>query len=831
MTTLLGHKKAERPGRSGGDCGQLKEGSGWAITFVLACLLAVATPLRTAVGQCPRQWVPESGLPGIDGAAYAMAVFDDDGGDTLYVAGSFTIAGDIFAANIAKWDGSNWSAVGSGVDSAVYALTIFDDGSGPALYVGGSFASAGGVKASRIAKWDGSSWSGMGSGMDNSVRTLTVFDDGGGPALHAGGEFTTAGGVSANRIAKWDGSNWSALGSGMNNTVSGLAVLDDGGGPALYAGGGFTTAGGVSAKRVARWNGASWSALGSGTSGYGSNLTVFDDGSGPSLYATGTYRKSPSAPDWGSIHKWNPSSGSWSTVLEPSPDFGVFSELMVFDDGSGPTLYAATGGSIAKWTPGSPESWSSIGPGVYGGISALAAFDDGTGLALYAGTANLAKWNPIPPASWSSVGGTGINSSVYALTVFDDGAGPALYAGGTFTAAGSVSASRIAMSDGSTWSALGSGVVDIGSYASIETLMVFDDGGGPALYAGGQFGTAGGVSANGVAMWNGSTWSTLGSGMTGEYGYDSVYALTVFDDGSGEALYAGGMFTAAGGVSANRVAKWDGSNWSALGSGMQKVDPYSPHAKVFALAAFDDGGGPALYAGGDFTSAGGVTANKIAKWDGSSWSTLGTGVQGGSSSSVSALAVFDDGSGPALYAAGRFTTAGGVSVNNIAKWDGSSWSALGSGVNSGVAALTVYNDGSGPALYVGGSFTEAGGVSANNITKWDGSSWSPLGSGMNSSVSALTVFDDGGGPALYAGGSFTVAGGVVSARLAKWACARRGDMNEDAVVDLSDFAMFFDCFAGPSQRVSETDCGPGDVNWNDLIDLFDFATFQQAFGQ
>jgi hypothetical protein len=48
---------------------------------------------------------------------------------------------------------------------------------------------------------------------------------------------------------------------------------------------------------------------------------------------------------------------------------------------------------------------------------------------------------------------------------------------------------------------------------------------------------------------------------------DRVYALTVFDDGNGPALYAGGDFTTAGGVAANRIAKWDGSSWRPSAAG------------------------------------------------------------------------------------------------------------------------------------------------------------------------------------------------------------------------------------------------------------------------
>ena len=37
-----------------------------------------------------------------------------------------------------------------------------------------------------------------------------------------------------------------------------------------------------------------------------------------------------------------------------------------------------------------------------------------------------------------------------------------------------------------------------------------------------------------------------------------------------------------------------------------------------------------------------------------------------------------------LYAGGEFTTAGGNAANDIAQWNGSSWSALGSGMNGDV---------------------------------------------------------------------------------------------------------------------------------------------------
>ena len=111
---------------------------------------------------------------------------------------------------------------------------------------------------------------------------------------------------------------------------------------------------------------------------------------------------------------------------------------------------------------------------------------------------------------------------------------------------------------------------------------------------------------------------------------------------------------------------------------------------------------------------------------------ISMGVVPGVDESVYAAAM--DGAGN-LYIGGAFVTAGGVPASRIAKWDGSSWSALGSGMNNEVWELAA----SGSDVYAGGLFTTAGGSVANYIAKWNGSSWSALGSGMNSTVYALTV--------------------------------------------------------------------------------------------
>ena len=166
----------------------------------------------------------------------------------------------------------------------------------------------------------------------------------------------------------------------------------------------------------------------------------------------------------------------------------------------------------------------------------------------------------------------------------------------------------------------------------------------------------------------------------------SVYALAV----SGTDLYAGGNFTTAGGTQPTRIAKWNGSAWSALGSGMNS----------WCLCAGGVGHGPVC---------GGHISPRRA---GSRPTTLpnGTGARGrpwARDERLGRLCAGGVGHGPVC---GRLISPrrAGSQPTDIAKWDGSAWSALGSGMWGGnaVYALAV----SGTDLYAGGDFTTAGGM-------------------------------------------------------------------------------------------------------------------------
>lgn len=241
-------------------------------------------------------------------------------------------------------------------------------------------------------------------------------------------------------------------------------------------------------------------------------------------------------------------------------------------------------------------------------------------------------------------------------------------------------------------------------------LASYDDGTGERLHTSGGWDVGGGLSY--IARWGGS-WAPLSNGL-----FTTVQESVEFAGaGTPRSLWlAGGLAPIDLPSIQLGVARWDGA-WHSVGGGMNGVG--------YAIAVFDDGRGEAVYVGGSFTRAGlpgnFTNVRNIARWDGVAWEPLGAGVLGGNPNEVLALCVFDGGAGhgPSLYAAGTFNTAGSTAVSNIARWDGSQWHAVGSGINGTVEDLCVFDpDGSGPAspaLVAAGSFTLAGQVTVQNL--------------------------------------------------------------------------------------------------------------------
>ncbi len=707
------------------------------------CMLCAVDSAPRASAQCTdfaRGFAP----PGVGGGSVeAFTLHDDGSGVSLFVGGSFVTAGDVVAHGVARWDGAAFHALAGGVggaDPRVMALLSADLGSGPRLYAGGAFTSAGGGPAVRVAVWDGAAWTALGNPLTyGHVTSLAAFDDGAGLKLYAGCEGAV--------VIRWDGASWSIVGTYFQPTAAGavrsLAVFDDGSGARLYAGGNFTSPG----ARVARLQGSGWAPLGAGVDGEVTRLRVLDDGAGPALYACGAFLNAGGIGSRG-IARW--SAGGWSGLAGIAS--GTVRDVAFGTDGSAaPPALIVTGAipgnqNLARREAG---TWQGIGEGLRSAGHALAHSDAGTGGALIVGGSFESTGGTTPQVVAHGIverrdgqfralhQGGGADASVEALASFDAGSGPELFAGGNFDTIGPLAPYGLSRHDGNGWVPLPPG----GVTTSVRALHVHDDGGGPALYVG-QY--------SNLRRWNGATWSTPGAAPAG------AETFLTYDDGSGPKLYAGGTFT-------GKVQRWDGAVWATVGAGL-------PHP-VACLAAGDLGPGLRLYAGQIGIGGTGVGLHQ---WNGTGWTLVGGGISG----YAAALTLHDDGTGLALYVGGGFLTVGAggaVAAPYLARFDGAAWSSVGGGMNGPVQALRVFDDGGGPALFAAGNFTQAGGVPAKGFARWDGIGWRAVGDLQQStSLSgigyAFEVFDDGSGPALFVGGTFRTAGTRAAGGLAKWSC-------------------------------------------------------------
>lgn len=517
-------------------------------------------------------------------------------------------------------------------------------------------------------------------GIGNGQPYAAVAD---GADLFVGGSFTTVSQLPANNIARWDGQRWHALGDGVNGYVYALAVSGD----TVYVGGSFTLAGDQTVTNLAQWNRQTetWAPVGNGQ---------------------------------------GPRQDSYPAEIYA---------LVVVDD----LLYA--GGARFTQIDGVASN-------------ALAAYDPAT-----------QRWQAL--AGGVATCYSDDCSSLSAATVRAISAGPdgKLYVGGDFNYAANeeafVPVYGVAAWDPTmaAWSALGSGLADdeIGNYYGTALSFTVS---GTDLYVGGQFKTAGGLAANSIARWSTkqAEWHALAAGFVTQYGsLARVPALAVVN----ETLYAGGDFDGAGTLTVKRLAQYDlgAETWAPVATGLEEG------ATVSALASTPDG---TLFVAGDFDYAGSVAANRIAKWTGDEWQALGLGVQWSSiPGQIAAAAVAADGR---VYVGGYFTNIGGQPFTNVAVWDGEQWSALGDGLGTSsdeIYAVAIHGD----EVYFGGKFSKAGAISANNIARWNTTSaeWRALGSGIPSGgqVNALAFDQDG---VLYVGGDFDAAGNVPAEDVARW---------------------------------------------------------------
>jgi trimeric autotransporter adhesin len=388
------------------------------------------------------------------------------------------------------------------------------------------------------------------------------------------------------------------------------------------------------------------------------------------------------------------------------------------------TVYAAVPDSAGGWFVGG-DSFTENEPNPNGGITRYLL------TRLKSDRTVDANFNPQP------------NGQVY--TMLRDG--NTLFVGGNFNSLGEQFRNRLAAID------LNNGQVttwhpDVDSYVYALARS------GNTLYIAGAFTAVGGQERRGLAAVDATTgalqaFPALNFGGIG-------HALLV----SGNTLYVGGVFTTIGGVSRPGLAAinlTDGSVIEAFNAGLA-----DPSQIVLTLAKSDT----TLYAGGTFSSMGGVDSEALAALDPATGANLGLDLNPShfGSANVSSLAL----NGTDLYIGGRFDLLGGVNRNYLAKLNTQnnqlqSWHPrVAGGTFPGQVMHLVAHDGNN--LFAGGSFASVGALKRTYLAAFDlasgqATSWAP-----NPSDGVFALAQHGGN--IYVGGQFGEIGGSTRFSLA-----------------------------------------------------------------
>jgi hypothetical protein len=487
--------------------------------------------------------------------------------------------------------------------------------------------------------------------------------------------------------------------------VTALGFLPTAEGGELFVGGVFSEAGGIPSPGAARWTPTGWKPAGTGL------VNTFQAAGSPV--------------------------SAFLLTREPIPRLLVAG---AFDRYTGSTDRFFNGPSIAAWNGSGwqPLRQSQGGTnGVHGSVAALGELDTPSGHALFVGgqftdiyTDRTLRRMPFVARhdghDWAPAGQT-LDRPIHRLVLAAPGGAPTnLYAAGSFQHGGAHRLGGILRIDQGRLLPVGGGVRRAfpNTPPEVHALLATGRDAGASLLVGGAFDLAGDTPAASIARWDGQAWTALEEGVRLPQGPGVVHALHELPASLGGGIAVGGYFTTAGTLRSANLARWTGTNWSSLDPGFSGT--------VLALAVHGPDDAPGLYAGGDLVIANGTTtpSRGVAAWDGQRWQAVRGRRRDSPPGTVFALAAHDDGTGPALYAAGDFsrTPDGGTLLNGVARWDGRDWTYLtgpaGSPAFARVTRLLSHTGG-----YEAGLFAiviprfEEGLGSDPRLARWDGLAW------------------------------------------------------------------------------------------------------------
>lgn len=493
----------------------------------------------------------------------------------------------------------------------------------------------------------------------------------------------------------------------------------------LYFGGLFNQIDNIPANSLAQWDGSQWTAVPQSSFSHIRDLEVAPNNN---LYIS----------SWDSTLQNSVvaylQNGSWVKHVANNPitQIEVDSQNTLFIMGLFTEIGGVTASGLAQWNG---TTWSNIGnislittnrEFTLDNQNRLFVAEDLFTIGEEAGV-GIAYWNGTQWQTIDEPTGQGVDGSIMDLEVNSTGL---VYAAGLFQLAGDKLASGIAQWNGTEWQPVGEEAhcqLCPPGYLIRDMAVSANDN----LYIVGAFDTIGNLPAHYVAQWNGTQWSALGAGIAGEYEF-GPYVVAV---NSQEHVFAATPF---------EIMEWDGTEWVNIG-GAGAIDlVVGPNDLLYG--AFDETGD-----------------HHVSVWDGTTWTRLGGEVRG-----VESLLISPTGE---LYATGQIYF--NSTLQLLMHWTGTQWEVVGPDLSATGSSHKNALDGafdSAGNLYITGEFWfEHEGQRMNGIARWDGTTWTPLGSGIDynnyASGKALAINQTG---QLFLGGAFYYAGRSEAHNFAVW---------------------------------------------------------------
>lgn len=355
--------------------------------------------------------------------------------------------------------------------------------------------------------------------------------------------------------------NWQILQGSPNRYVTRL--YEDTVSNKLIVAGGYSQINGENIRGIATWNGVQWDSLDAGMDEYNSvsfpsnTLAVtryYND-----IIAGGSFSQA------GSVYasflaKWD--GFQWDSIFGGQPNNTV-SDIITYNNdlyicGVFDSIGNTSANCVAKWNG---STWASIG--------------NNYNFADQSGSINKIRF---------------YEGNLYVAGMFRDPSG---------------NLCRIAKWDGNVWQFFSNDLS--GGFCVIEDLEVFNN----ELYVSGLFYMADGNAGTSIVRWNDTTWRDVGGSV--EVGvinsYPSIKDLSVYNG----KLYCVGNFESIGGVSAKGLACWDGTDWCSFNSNFELNA--GQYIGAGCIAFYHD----TMYVGGGFRIVDGDSIQYIAKWIGGSY--------------------------------------------------------------------------------------------------------------------------------------------------------------------------------------------------------------------